>query len=353
MNWYARGHNRQTIGEETTRLIWGGDQIVLTTDGNNQIWEKYTYGAGLISRESATVAGGSMTARSIYMRNAHGDVVGLTDSTGAVSKTYDYDAFGNEIAPVPGDRNPFRYCGEFWDNDAGTYYLRARNYDPTIGRFLSEDTHWNVRNMIYGDREYGEGEKKVADIRAINQTLNLYAYCVSNPVSYVDLSGEALTDNYILGIAPRKRTKNLWCWVAVMAMIDEHYTNGHGSSQEQLAKKAKGSEKNQIGWARECAPYVSFKLSAQINSVPTFQLITRQMEARQPMILLTKGRSGASKHYVIIVGSYVQDGVQMVIINETRNGSQYHILYSQLSTGFVTYGNEQIVIAYNTTCRNG
>ena len=123
------------------------------------------------------------------MRNAHGDVVGLTDSTGAVSKTYDYDAFGNEIAPVDGDRNPFRYCGEFWDNDAGTYYLRARNYAPTIGRFLSEDTHWNVGNMIYGDREYGEGEKKVADIRAINQALNLYAYCVSNPVSYVDRDG--------------------------------------------------------------------------------------------------------------------------------------------------------------------
>ena len=43
--------NSQVIGEETTRYIWGGDQIVLTADGNNQIWEKYTYGAGLISRE--------------------------------------------------------------------------------------------------------------------------------------------------------------------------------------------------------------------------------------------------------------------------------------------------------------
>ena len=45
--------------------------------------------------------------------------------------------------------------------------------------------------MIYGDREYGEGEKKVADIRAINQTLNLYAYCISNPEKYVGSDGEA------------------------------------------------------------------------------------------------------------------------------------------------------------------
>ena len=114
-----------------------------------------------------------------------------------MSKTYDYDAFGNEIAPAAGDGNPFRYCGEFWDNDAGTYYLRARNYDPTIGRFLTEDTHWNVGNMIYGDREYGEGEKKVADIRAINQALNLYAYCISNPVKFQDPSGRASYTNTI------------------------------------------------------------------------------------------------------------------------------------------------------------
>ena len=117
-----------------------------------------------------------------------------------MSKTYDYDAYGNEIAPVAGDGNPFRYCGEFWDNDAGTYYLRARNYDPTIGRFLSEDTHWNVGNMIYGDREYGEGEKKVADILAINQSNNLYAYCVSNPVKFMDQSGDFVVSALVIGI---------------------------------------------------------------------------------------------------------------------------------------------------------
>ena len=99
---------------------------------------------------------------------------------------------------MPGDRNPFRYCGEFWDSDAGTYYLRARNYDQTIGRFLSEDTHWNVGNMIYGDREYGEGEKKVADILAINQAFNLYAYCLNNSVRYIDSIGLAV---YATGIS--------------------------------------------------------------------------------------------------------------------------------------------------------
>ena len=43
-------------------------------------------------------------------------------------------------------------------------YLRARFYNPVIGRFTQEDTY------------YGDG-------------LNLYQYCQANPVGYVDQSG--------------------------------------------------------------------------------------------------------------------------------------------------------------------
>ena len=46
----------------------------------------------------------------------------------------------------------------------GQYYLRARYYNPVIGRFTQEDTY------------YGDG-------------LNLYAYCANNPVGYEDPSG--------------------------------------------------------------------------------------------------------------------------------------------------------------------
>ena len=44
------------------------------------------------------------------------------------------------------------------------YYLRARFYNPVIGRFTQEDTY------------YGDG-------------LNLYQYCQANPIGYVDPSG--------------------------------------------------------------------------------------------------------------------------------------------------------------------
>ena len=75
-----------------------------------------------------------------YLYNAHGDVVQLTDEEGAVTKSYTYDAFGVEDEPSIYDLNPFRYCGEYYDRESGTYYLRARYYNPGTGRFTQEDT---------------------------------------------------------------------------------------------------------------------------------------------------------------------------------------------------------------------
>lgn len=43
---------------------------------------------------------------------------------------------------------------------SSTYYLRARNYRPTTGRFLTEDKHWNSSNMIYGDEPLKWNERK-------------------------------------------------------------------------------------------------------------------------------------------------------------------------------------------------
>ncbi len=81
--------------------------------------------------------GCKIVIRSIYfVFDAHGDVVQLTNSSGTVTRSYDYDAFGNEKTQVSTDTNHFRYCGEYCDKETGTYYLRARYYNPTIGRFI-------------------------------------------------------------------------------------------------------------------------------------------------------------------------------------------------------------------------
>ena len=95
-----------------------------------------------------------------------GSITHVTDEAGAVLNRYEYDAFGEFTCKEETVANRFAYTGEQHDPVAGMYYLRARFYNPVIGRFLQEDTY------------YGDG-------------LNLYAYCRNNPVGYVDPSGHA------------------------------------------------------------------------------------------------------------------------------------------------------------------
>ena len=61
------------------------------------------------------------------------------------------------------DTNPFRYAGEYLDKETGNIYLRARYYDPSIGRFISEDP--------------------------IKDGTNWYVYCSNNPIAFVDPTG--------------------------------------------------------------------------------------------------------------------------------------------------------------------
>ena len=135
-----------------------------------------------------------------YLFNAHGDVVDLANSSGSSVKSYDYDAFGNEKSPSASDRNPFRYCGEYWDTETGTYYLRARYYAPLIGRFTQQDSHWTSANAIYGDNPNQLAQREDAlgltsytyspQISCILQSGNLYVYCINDPINGKDEDGE-------------------------------------------------------------------------------------------------------------------------------------------------------------------
>ena len=145
--------------------------------------------------------------RYYYRQNSHGDVTALLTVDGQEKKTYSYNAYGKEtpfsLAPTGSQtvvqlwkaeteqiHNPFRYCGEYYDLETGFVYLRARMYDPSTGRFISQDPHWNADNMIYGDKEYKEGEKKAPNLEAILQANNLYVYALNNPVRFSDPTGE-------------------------------------------------------------------------------------------------------------------------------------------------------------------
>jgi len=171
-------------------------------DGGNVVGEKigtatttYLRGLNLISKTKSSTT-------QYYLHNAHGDVVNLTNASGNSTKAYDYDAFGNEKNQVASDVNPFRYCGEYLDKETNEHYLRARYYDPSVGRFSQADTHWNPSNMIYGDTPQQIGEYKDAlglsryaylpQVAAVSQAGNLYVYCINNPILHFDKTGKQI-----------------------------------------------------------------------------------------------------------------------------------------------------------------
>ena len=166
---------------------------------------------------------------------------GLADSTGVSTRAYDYDAFGVEKDPDPLDENPFRYCGEYFDRETETYYLRARYYDSATDRFTQQDTHWTTANSIYGNnpQKINEREDKLGlksysyapQITAVMQSGNLYVYGVSNPIHYVDQDGN-------VGILAS---------IAIGAVVGALI-----SGSAQIIKNVVAGKRGQTDWAARC-----------------------------------------------------------------------------------------------------
>lgn len=92
------------------------------------------YGLGLLAKTDGS------NNTSYYLTDGLGSTTDLRDASGNAVESYAYDEWG---VPQPAftSNNPFRFTGQQDDVNAnrGLYYLRARFYDPALGRFLSKD----------------------------------------------------------------------------------------------------------------------------------------------------------------------------------------------------------------------
>ncbi len=160
----------KTVNGERTVFVWDGDQVVMELTKSGKAKKRYIRGNDLIFADKGTEnASGEASGKQYYVTDPHGNVVQLTDESGRVTKTYEYDSFGNEIKPDSKDDNPFRYCGEYYDKETEEIYLRARYYQPKAGRFLTKDTYT------------GEEDEP--------ESLHLYTYCENDGVNMIDPTG--------------------------------------------------------------------------------------------------------------------------------------------------------------------
>ena len=161
----------RTVGGVTTRYLVDdlnptGHAQVVEEIVNGAVQRVYTFGHSLISQRQ--LIGGNWTT-SFFGYDGSGSVRFLTDTSGAVTDTYNYDAFGSLVASTGSTPNEYLFVGEQFDANIGFYYLRARYMNPAIGRFITRDTHEGV---IFEPA-----------------TLHKYLYVANDPVNKTDPTG--------------------------------------------------------------------------------------------------------------------------------------------------------------------
>jgi RHS repeat-associated protein len=157
----GRRLSRRGRSGDLTYYVYDGLNLVEERDAAGNVLASYVYGQGL-DRPYSMWRGGQVY---YFLYDRQSSVVGLTDGVGTLVARYAYDAWGNLLSESGTVENPFRYTGREWDAEAGLYYLRARYYAPTLGRFLSRDPLGMVDGM------------------------NVYVYTQNNPVNHLDPLG--------------------------------------------------------------------------------------------------------------------------------------------------------------------
>lgn len=155
--------------------LYDGPNLVEEADSSGNVLARYT---ATTDMDEPLAELGAATV-SYYQQDAIGSVSSLTSSTATLASSYTYDSFGRLTASSGSISNPFQYTSREFDPETGIYFYRARYYDPSVGRFLSEDEVGN------------------------NEGTDLYVYVGSSPIGSRDPTGYYK----LKGFSPQQQTQ--------------------------------------------------------------------------------------------------------------------------------------------------
>lgn len=174
---YDQSGLRLSQGDASSTTIYVSPAYNLTRDNASSTIidvQKHINAAGI----SALVDGTGNSARLLF---SHPDHLGgsnvITDSAGAIEELLDYHAFGSvrldQKAGTWSDQRKF--SGHEADKNTGYLYMKARYYDPSLKRFLSQDpAFWELKVSLEDPQGW-----------------NSYAYARNSPLVLVDPDGRA------------------------------------------------------------------------------------------------------------------------------------------------------------------
>jgi RHS repeat-associated protein len=143
----------------TTKFIYDGAEVVRDLDGSGTTLVDYLNGPGIDNKLRLITP----TSVSYILSDHVASTRGLADVSGTLLSTVSYDSFGELSAGSTSTR--YRFTGREADEETGSYYYRARFYDPKLARFLGEDP------------------------LGVRVGPNMYEYVFQNPLRFVDPSG--------------------------------------------------------------------------------------------------------------------------------------------------------------------
>jgi RHS repeat-associated protein len=169
--------------DDTTRYTYDGMYVASEFGNNDSMLSAYIYANGLLFARYDFSG-----EKNYYHHDALGSIVGLTDTNGDVVQSYCYDEFGNLENSWGDIENHYLYNGQEYDYEIeGTelYNLRARYYDPGIGRFISEDLMLQS-GLILGPQC---PSCVLLTPEFAPNSFNAYVYVSNNPVNFDDPTG--------------------------------------------------------------------------------------------------------------------------------------------------------------------
>ena len=147
----------------TSIFAYDGDNLVEETNSSGAVVARYSDGLNI----DEPVAMLRSSATSYYHADGLGSITSLSNGAGSLAQTYTFDSFGKQTASSGSLTNPFQYTGRESDTETGLYYYRARYYDQSVGRFISEDP-----------------------LKSVLPSMNFYPYVRNRPTFFVDRTGK-------------------------------------------------------------------------------------------------------------------------------------------------------------------